>query len=115
MVIPPLEVLILFLIKLIRSDIFFVLIISLYSFDNSIEYKDFFLSASSSFSFISCFIFMIYKIQSIGQLELQQISDLEFYENEEMWASRVIDEHSREQSRSVVIRQFPLEDDSTER
>ena len=58
---------------------------------------------------------MIYKIQSIGQLELQQISDLEFYENEEMWASRVIDEHSREQSRSVVIRQFPLEDDSTER
>jgi len=58
---------------------------------------------------------MIYKIQSIGQLELQQISDLEFYENEEMWASRVIDEHSGEQSRSVVIRQFPLQDDSTER
>jgi hypothetical protein len=58
---------------------------------------------------------MVTKSIPTAQSELQQLPEIEVLENEEMWASRVIDENSKEQSRSVVIRQFPLQDDSTER
>jgi hypothetical protein len=57
---------------------------------------------------------MVFKVQSTDQLELQQLSDLEFFENEEMWASRVIDEHSRKESGSVVIAEFTHQNDTTE-
>jgi hypothetical protein len=44
--------------------------------------------------------------------ELDLFADLECLENEEMWASRVIDEHSRKQSILGVIIQLTHQDDS---
>ena len=44
--------------------------------------------------------------------ELDLFADLECLENEEMWASRVIDEHSRKKSRTVIVTQLSLQNHS---
>ena len=44
--------------------------------------------------------------------ELESLAEIESLENEEMWSSRVIDEHSRKQSRAVIVVQLSLQDDS---
>ena len=44
--------------------------------------------------------------------ELESFADIESLENEEMWSSRVIDEHSRKESISRVIIQLTHQDDS---
>ena len=44
--------------------------------------------------------------------ELKSLSEIEVLENEEMWSSRIIDEVSRKQSRTVIVTQLPLQDDS---
>jgi hypothetical protein len=46
------------------------------------------------------------------QIELAKFSDIEVFENEEMWSIRVIDEHSRKESRPVIVTQLSLQDDS---
>ena len=45
--------------------------------------------------------------------ELESLSEIEVLENEEMWSSRIIDEVSRKQSRTVIVTQLSLQDDST--
>ena len=44
--------------------------------------------------------------------ELESLAEIEVLENEEMWSIRVIDEVSRKQSRTVIVTQLPLQDDS---
>jgi hypothetical protein len=44
--------------------------------------------------------------------ELESLVEIESLENEEMWSSRVIDEHSRKESRAVIVVQLSLQDDS---
>ena len=44
--------------------------------------------------------------------ELESLVEVESLENEEMWSSRVIDEHSRKESRTVIVTQLSLQDDS---
>jgi hypothetical protein len=44
--------------------------------------------------------------------ELEAIAEIESSENDLMWSSRVIDEHSRKQSRTVIVAQLSLQDDS---
>ena len=44
--------------------------------------------------------------------ELESLAEIESLENEEMWSSRVIDEHSRKESRAVIVTQLSLQDDS---
>ena len=44
--------------------------------------------------------------------ELVSLAEVESLENEEMWSSRVIDEHSRKESRTVIVVQLSLQDDS---
>ena len=44
--------------------------------------------------------------------ELESLSEIEVLENEEMWSSRIIDEVSRKQSRTVIVTQLSLQDDS---
>ena len=44
--------------------------------------------------------------------ELDLFADLECLENEEMWSSRIIDEVSSKESRTVIVTQLPLQDDS---
>ena len=44
--------------------------------------------------------------------ELESLAEIEVLENEEMWSIRVIDEHSRKESRTVIVTQLPLQDDS---
>ena len=44
--------------------------------------------------------------------ELGSFAEIESVENEEMWSSRVIDEHSRKESRAVIVTQLSLQDDS---
>ena len=44
--------------------------------------------------------------------ELKSLSEIEVLENEEMWSSRIIDEVSRKQSRTVIVTQLSLQDDS---
>ena len=44
--------------------------------------------------------------------ELGSFAEIESVENEEMWSSRVIDEHSRKESRAVIVVQLSLQDDS---
>ena len=44
--------------------------------------------------------------------ELESLAEVESLENEEMWSSRVIDEHSRKESRAVIVTQLSLQDDS---
>ena len=45
--------------------------------------------------------------------ELDSLSEIESLENEEMWSIRVIDEYSRKQSRTVIVTQLSLQDNST--
>ena len=45
--------------------------------------------------------------------ELDSLSEIESLENEEMWSIRVIDEVSRKQSRTVIVTQLSLQDNST--
>ena len=45
--------------------------------------------------------------------ELESLAEIEVLENEEMWSIRVIDEHSRKESRTVIVTQLSLQDDST--
>ena len=45
--------------------------------------------------------------------ELESLAEIEILENEEMWSIRVIDEVSRKQSRTVIVTQLSLQDDST--
>ena len=45
--------------------------------------------------------------------ELDSLSEIESLENEELWSSRVIDEDSRKESRSVIVTQLSLQDNST--
>ena len=47
--------------------------------------------------------------------ELESLSEIEVLENEEMWASRIIDEVSRKESISGVIVQLSLQDNPTQR
>jgi hypothetical protein len=44
--------------------------------------------------------------------ELGSFAEIESVENEEMWSSRVIDEYSRKQSRSVIVTQLSLQNHS---
>jgi hypothetical protein len=44
--------------------------------------------------------------------ELGSFAEIESVENEEMWSSRVIDEYSRKQSRSVIVIQLSLQNHS---
>ena len=44
--------------------------------------------------------------------ELKSLAEIEVLENEEMWSIRVIDEVSRKQSRTVIVTQLSLQDDS---
>ena len=44
--------------------------------------------------------------------ELESLAEIEVLENEEMWSIRVIDEHSRKESRTVIVTQLSLQDDS---
>ena len=44
--------------------------------------------------------------------ELESLADIEVLENEEMWSIRVIDEVSRKESRTVIVTQLSLQDDS---
>ena len=44
--------------------------------------------------------------------ELESLAEIEVLENEEMWSSRIIDEVSRKQSRTVIVTQLSLQDDS---
>ena len=44
--------------------------------------------------------------------ELESLAEIEVLENEEMWSIRVIDEVSRKESRTVIVTQLPLQDDS---
>ena len=44
--------------------------------------------------------------------ELKSLSEIEVLENEEMWSSRIIDEVSRKQSRTVIVTQLSLQYDS---
>lgn len=44
--------------------------------------------------------------------ELESLSEIEVLENEEMWSSRIIDEVSRKESRTVIVTQLSLQDDS---
>jgi hypothetical protein len=43
--------------------------------------------------------------------ELDSFAEIESIENEELWSSRVTDEQSRKESRSVIVTQFSLQDD----
>jgi len=47
--------------------------------------------------------------------ELESLVEIEVLENEEMWSSRIIDEDSRKQSRTVIVTQLPLQDNPTQR
>jgi hypothetical protein len=58
---------------------------------------------------------MVNNTASDIQIELAKFSDIEVFENEEMWASRVIDEHSRKESGSVVVTEFTHQNNTTER
>ena len=44
--------------------------------------------------------------------ELESLAEIDVLENEEMWSIRVIDEHSRKESRTVIVTQLSLQDDS---
>ena len=44
--------------------------------------------------------------------ELESLSEIEVLENEEMWSIRVIDEHSRKESRTVIVTQLSLQNHS---
>jgi hypothetical protein len=45
--------------------------------------------------------------------ELNLLAEIESLENEELWSSRVIDEQSSKESRTVIVTQLSLQDDST--
>jgi hypothetical protein len=49
---------------------------------------------------------------SYFKAELESLAEIEVLENEEMWSSRIIDEDSRKQSRTVIVIQLSLQDDS---
>jgi len=44
--------------------------------------------------------------------ELESFADIESLENEELWSYRVIDEHSRKESRTVIVTQLSLQNHS---
>jgi hypothetical protein len=44
--------------------------------------------------------------------ELESLAEIEVLENEELWSSRVIDEHSRKESRAVIVTQLSLQNHS---
>jgi hypothetical protein len=44
--------------------------------------------------------------------ELKSLAKIESLENEELWSSRVIDEQSSEESRSVIVTQLSLQNNS---
>ena len=44
--------------------------------------------------------------------ELGSFAEIESVENEEMWSSRVIDEYSRKESRTVIVTQLSLQNHS---
>lgn len=44
--------------------------------------------------------------------ELNLLAKIESLENEEMWSSRVIDEYSRKESRTVIVTQLSLQNHS---
>jgi hypothetical protein len=44
--------------------------------------------------------------------ELESLAEIEVLESEEMWSSRIIDEYSRKQSRTVIVTQLSLQNDS---
>ena len=46
--------------------------------------------------------------------ELDSLAEIESLENEESWSSRVIDEQSSKESRTIIVTQLSLQDDSTE-
>ena len=48
----------------------------------------------------------------VPKKELELLAKIESLENEELWSSRVIDEHSRKESRTVIVVQLSLQDDS---
>jgi hypothetical protein len=44
--------------------------------------------------------------------ELKLLAEIESLENEELWSSRVIDEQSSKESRSVIVTQLSLQNHS---
>ena len=44
--------------------------------------------------------------------ELESLAEIESIENEELWSSRVIDEQSSKESRSVIVTQLSLQNHS---
>ena len=48
------------------------------------------------------------------RLELNSLVEIESLENEELWSSRVIDEQSSKESRSVIVTQLSLQNHSAE-
>ena len=44
--------------------------------------------------------------------ELESLAEIEVLENEEMWSSRIIDEQSSKESRSVIVTQLSLQNHS---
>jgi hypothetical protein len=44
--------------------------------------------------------------------ELESLSEIEVLENEEMWSSRIIDEQSSKESRTVIVTQLSLQNHS---
>ena len=46
------------------------------------------------------------------KLELESLAEIEVLENEEMWSSRIIDEQSSKESRSVIVTQLSLQNHS---
>ena len=57
---------------------------------------------------------MVNNTTSDIQIELDKLSNIEVLENEELWASRVINEHSRKESGSVVVTEFTHQNNTTE-
>jgi hypothetical protein len=44
--------------------------------------------------------------------ELESLAEIEVLENEEMWSSRIIDEQSSKESRTVIVTQLSLQNHS---
>ena len=44
--------------------------------------------------------------------ELNSLVEIESLENEELWSYRVIDDHSRKESRTVIVTQLSLQNHS---
>jgi hypothetical protein len=53
------------------------------------------------------------KTANVIEFLQDSLAEIESLENEESWSSRVIDEQSSKESRTVIVTQLSLQDDST--